>query len=248
MIIQEVVETIELLLSNRLLLYSLFHAVFGREPDAALLKILSSHEVTESFKLLSEEKGDVMEQAADFLSQWTENAPDEELLSQLRSEYTRLFIGPDKLAAPPWESVYRSKQGLLFQESTLTVREIYRNQGLRPEEYPHVPDDSLALELDFMTHMARRSLAVLRNTAADSWDGTDPALQVNTDLADLLTIQEAFLREHLLFFVSKLPEKISVSSSGLFYPQMLSILLDFLKKDREFLLELMSVGELSKTI
>src|SRR4051794_22478979 len=31
-------------------------------------------------------------------------------------EYHRLFIGPGPLVAPPWESYYRSKEQLLFEE------------------------------------------------------------------------------------------------------------------------------------
>ncbi|MEI3231097.1 MAG: molecular chaperone TorD family protein, partial [Gordonibacter pamelaeae] len=62
-------------------------------------------------------------------------------LGQLRSVYTKLFIGPAKLPAPPWESVYATGgRPLLFQESTLAVRRRLlppgrlRRRGLPPRD------------------------------------------------------------------------------------------------------------------
>ena len=132
----------------------------------------------------------------------------------------RLFVGPQKLIAPPWESVYRSHQGLLFQESTLTIREIYRKQGFQAEGYPRVADDSLALELDFMGRMAEKSLAALANAQ-------------DAELAETLAVQESFVRVHLLFWVPKMMERMSSSEFRLFYPQMTKVLLSFLELDLE---------------
>ena len=45
-------EAIELVLSNRLFLYSLMHKLFGREPDAEMLNILTDEHTGEAFALL----------------------------------------------------------------------------------------------------------------------------------------------------------------------------------------------------
>lgn len=70
--------------------------------------------------------------------------PDEEVISQvntylgissncditeLKSDYTRLFIGPYKLLSPPWESVYRSRLKLVCQEPLLEVKKYIWKQG-----------------------------------------------------------------------------------------------------------------------
>lgn len=220
MLTQEKKELYEVILANRRFLYALFHKTFGREPDHAFLDILSSESVQEAFRLFSEEPGDDMEKACSFLCRLKDKYEDQDFLEKIRREYMRLFVGPEKLIAPPWESVYRSKQGLLFQESTLTIREIYHSQGFLPQGYPHVADDSLALELDFMSRMAERSLQALKEERLD-------------DLSACLSVQESFLRVHLLFWVPKLLEKMADSSYRLLYPQMTRILLDFMKKDRE---------------
>ncbi|MCB8816455.1 molecular chaperone TorD family protein [Desulfosporosinus shakirovi] len=72
------------------------------------------------------------------------------------TEYTRLFIGPTKLPVPPWESVYVSKERLLFQESSLKVRQrqCYLNYNFLPAKYRSEADDHIALELDFMYNLS----------------------------------------------------------------------------------------------
>lgn len=226
MLPQETKETFEVILANRHFLYMLFHKTFGREADDAYLDVLSTEAVRDAFMLLSQEEGDTMEKAAAFAAGMEEKRKDADFLNQLRHEYMRLFIGPEKLIAPPWESVYRSKEGLLFQGSTLTVREIYRKEGYLPEGYPNVPDDSLALELNFMTRMAAKSLEALRNDQADEFIRT-------------LTVQESFLRFHLLYFVPKLLERMEESSLRLLYPQMTKILLAFAQIDLELVQDMM---------
>ena len=53
-------EAVELLLSNRLFLYSLMHKLFGREPDEELLNILTDEHTGEAFGLLSEKEKSVV--------------------------------------------------------------------------------------------------------------------------------------------------------------------------------------------
>ena len=226
MIPQETQETFEAILANRVLLYKFFHKTFGREPDAAYMALFDNDAISQAFLLLSISENDAAGKAAAFLAGQHAKNMDPEYLPKLRNEYMRLFVGPQKLVAPPWESVYRSHQGLLFQESTLTIREIYRKQGFQAEGYPRVADDSLALELDFMGRMAEKSLAALVN-------GQD------AELAETLAVQESFVRVHLLFWVPKMMERMSSSEFRLFYPQMTKILLAFMETDMELVQDML---------
>ena len=106
-------EAAELLLSNRLFLYSLLHKLFGREPDAELLNILAEKHTGEAFGLLSGEDGDVLDRTATFLGEIREDRKNPAFLEEVKAEYTRLFIGPESLVAPPWESVYGQKDAML---------------------------------------------------------------------------------------------------------------------------------------
>ena len=211
-------EAVELLLCNRLFLYSLLHKLFGREPDEELLNILTDEHTGEAFALLSEEEKDIMDRTAAFLKEIREEKQNPAFLEEAKDEYTRLFIGPVSLVAPPWESVYGQKDAMLFQESTLEVRNTYRQFGLIPEGYPHVADDSLALELHFMALLAQRGLDAFY---AGKYD----------DLAADLSGSADFLKKHLLVWVPKFLERMKGARSNILYPQMCLVLDEFLRKD-----------------
>ena len=219
-------EAVELLLCNRLFLYSLMHKLFGREPDEELLNILTEEHTGEAFTLLSEEEKDIMDRTAAFLKEIREEKQNPAFLEEAKDEYTRLFIGPVSLVAPPWESVYGQKDAMLFQESTLEVRNTYRQYGLIPEGYPHVADDSLALELHFMALLAQRGLDAF-------YAGK------NDDLTADLTGSSDFLKKHLLVWVPKFLERMKGAKTNILYPQMCLVLDEFLRKDAETVKEVL---------
>ena len=223
-------EAVELLLANRLYLYSLLHKTFGRDPDSELLTLLCADTTGTAFALLSEKAGNPLDRIGPFLQKVGEKKDDPVFLDELKAEYTRLFVGPDKLVAPPWESVYRGEDAMLFQEVTLKVRETYKRFGLQPEGYPHVADDSLALELAFMAKLAERALEDLHN--ADE-----------VGLSRLLESSEEFLTQHLLAWIPKFLERMQKAKSQLMYPQLCVVLDAFLKRDRDTLQELRSALE-----
>lgn len=94
----------------------------------------------------------------------------------LKADYQQLFIGPGHLPAPPWESVYRSDERIIFDWPTLEVREEYRKMGLAVTR-TNEPDDHMGLELLFMALLAERQAGGDEGAAA---------------------AQNAFLKEHLL--------------------------------------------------
>ena len=226
MLTNEMKEIMEVLLANRLFLYSLMHKLFGGEPDQELLNILTSDSTCEAYGLLAEAEDDVMARACKFLTEVREDMQKPEFLDRVKNEYTVLFIGPAKLVAPPWESVYRNKQEMLFQECTLAVREFYRKFNMLPENFMRVPDDGLALEIHFMSKLAQRALDALQ-----------------TDNMDLLKYylngQKIFLTNHLCVWIPMFLERMAQAPTDYLYPQMCLILDDFLKKDKNVVEELL---------
>ena len=66
-------------------------------------------------------------------------------------EYHRLFLGPSRPIAPPFESVYRERQA--YGASTLEfVREL-RDAGLEPVGSFRLPPDHLALQLEYLAFL-----------------------------------------------------------------------------------------------
>lgn len=68
---------------------------------------------------------------------------------EVRSDFTRLFVGPRRKLAPPWESVYRSPAKLVMQEHEREVVRAYAEQRVGFEGMGGVPADHIALELQF---------------------------------------------------------------------------------------------------
>jgi TorA maturation chaperone TorD len=142
-------------LAARYYLYSTAQALLGNEPTAEMLDAAAPEMVEAALEACGVEGA--AELAGSFAAT-LEGVQCEGGLIGLSAQYTRLFVGPGKLACPPWESVYRSNSRALFQRSTLDVRNAYREQGLLPQMYPRVADDHIALELGFLAQLAKRAM------------------------------------------------------------------------------------------
>ena len=88
-----------------------------------------------------------------------EGGPTEEALYW---EYRRLFVGPQKKAAPPWGSVYLDKDQVMFGSSTMCLHDWMRRNGIgvRRTESDE-PEDHIATLLLMMAYLARNKSDVL---------------------------------------------------------------------------------------
>ncbi len=209
----------------RCYLYQLMKALYGSEPNAELLAAVLSDGTYMALEHVLLAFGCDREAACGelgFMSKLKQMFEDDadHLLDRIKNEYTRLFIGPQSLPAPPWESVYKSKERLLFNADTLAVREAYLKRGLLPSGYPNEADDHLSTELDFMFLMADEMRELFES-------GKDSGEQIS----DLVKSQLLFLEEHLLTWVSQFAKDIQKSESMLMYPQMANLLHVFLAED-----------------
>jgi len=144
----------------------------------------------------------------------------------LHWDYTRLFIGPDRLPAPPWESAYRTEDRLLFQAETLAVREAYLTYGFQNRNYLQEPDDHIGLELEFMEQTCRLAAQYVQagNMAA---------------VTAICTDQLHFLTDHLLTWGPAFATDVAGSARTGFYRGMAQLLAGFLPVDRGVLVELL---------
>lgn len=157
-------------LTAEMLVFGLLGKALHSYPDEAWLYSLAKEGVFKELPLESDvpevQRGSTLMQA------WTENmlSSKESTFAALLSDYNRLFIGPDKLLAPPWGSIYLTKERLIFQEQTLEVRNWYRRFGLELNNLYHEPDDHIGLELSFLAHLAQLALQALKNQDAVALD------------------------------------------------------------------------------
>lgn len=165
------------MLGARYYIYQMFHSIFGVKPNPRQFEALKDSATAEAFAIYLPERSDETDARLKRLLE-TEFSED------FADQYVRSFEGPGQMIAPPWESVYVNPQPLLFQESTIDARKQYLAQGYIPQQFPHVPDDQLSLELDFMTQLAVRACEAERT-------GDEKACR------EALTASQMFLDTHL---------------------------------------------------
>ena len=124
--------------------------------------------------------------------------------NELCGDYNRLFVGPHKVLAAPWESVYFSTDRVLFQVQTLEVRNWYTRFGLQIVNRNREPDDHLGLELEFIAHLARLALEAQASNDAEQ-------------LAQMLDALRQFMKEHPLRWAPKCLNAIGQNSQTDFY-------------------------------
>lgn len=76
----------------------------------------------------------------------------------MHEAYARLMIGPNKLPAPPWGSVYTDHDSVIFGNKTLDVRAWMRDNGVRMELDSYVPEDHIGLLLIMFSWAVRNGV------------------------------------------------------------------------------------------
>jgi len=132
----------------------------------------------------------------------------------LEAEYARLFVGPGRPVAHPYESVYR--EGRVMGDCTLAVRQSYAAEELAPEG--HSLPDHVAVELEFMAYLARRE-----EEAREQGD-EDGALAY-------LRQQEAFLGEHLGRWLPRFCQRILTGEAHPFYADLAQRTWEYVAQD-----------------
>ncbi len=139
---------------------------------------------------------------------------------KLGLEHTRLFIGPYRLPAPPYESVYRTDERLVMQQPTIEVRKAYRNAGLEIKGIHTNPDDNISAELEFMEYLCDKTASSLKN------QDTHEAMK-HTEL------QQKFLEEHLNKWIPAFADDIIKNTEQDFYRGAALLLRGFISLERE---------------
>jgi TorA maturation chaperone TorD len=121
--------------------------------------------------------------------------------------------------------VHLSKQRVIFTEGTLAVREFYRSEGMLPEAYPHVSDDHIALELDFMRMLVLRSQEQREQGNA-------------AEFQRLCSAQARFLDEHLLKWTPLYANRLEQHYPGYLYTTCARLLQHLLAFDCQILADI----------
>ncbi|MDR1185168.1 MAG: molecular chaperone TorD family protein [Coriobacteriales bacterium] len=216
----------ELYLSARVFLYELGHSVFGGEPNDELLSFLVSDENRQLLMMNTEDFGGPAAQLAQTFAELKSQSESDTcgaVLENLKSDYTHLILGlGGKKESYPWESYYINYRRMLFQESTLAVRESYRRFGYQAHAYGRIPEDHFSLECAFIAELGKRTIDALSRNEKSEYLG-------------LLKGQLAFLEEHLLKWGPRYVTDLRTDRRESLYTAVAELIMDVASRDSSLL-------------
>ena len=169
---------------------------FYLPPSESFLTSLATEDLLADWPLTSDDP--VTERGLQLLRALFDHAQPTELLPALREDHTALFIGLMQVDAPPWESVYLSRDHLLFDQQTLEVREFYARFGLQIPKLEREPDDHIGYELLFLAHLMAK--------AAHALDADDAAAAIHA-LEAARTFFATHPQQWVAFFIARLTQR-----------------------------------------
>lgn len=140
----------------------------------------------------------------------------EQALGALEIEYNRLFVGPGRAQAPPYESFYRNEWGLLMGPPALEVERRYAEAGLTlAPDHRDLPDH-VATELGFMAYLTMQE-AEAKDEERQTW----------------LEREHLFLRDHLSVWLPLLCRRVKEVSRHAFYTALAELSETFVRLDMQ---------------
>lgn len=139
------------------------------------------------------------------------------LYQDIKIEYTRLFLGPKRPIASPYESVYTSYRKQIFGESAIAVKKQYEEMGLKIQSKAHIPEDFIGYELEFMYYLAYFTVILCDDNNFEK-------------INDIIKYQQRFLEEHLKNWIEQFTSDI-VENTNMEYFKVLG------KFTKEFIIE-----------
>lgn len=138
------------------------------------------------------------------LAELARSQQDGEDASTIRRDHNLLYGVLAQADVPPYESVHRSTEGIVFDEETLQVREAYRQLGLRAPRLNKEPDDHIGLEFSFISQSCLRALDALET-------------ERHSDAERAYAIGVSFMHEHILQWAPLMLETAAEKARTHFY-------------------------------
>ncbi len=201
--------------------YSLLRRLYTAAPDVDFLGWLAEERPFADFPVMLDSAHTPDLQTVDESCQTVA----EEALFE---DFYRLYVGYGDMQVPPWESVYRNEDREIFDIHTLQVREVYARHGMEFVEKNKTPEDSMAIELEFMQLLCDRLLI---------------ALERDDVRAERILVEDqlGFLEQHLLVWTPEFVARSQKYAETPFYRGLAGVLLGFLRWDQGALRELLTL-------
>jgi TorA maturation chaperone TorD len=155
----------------------------------------------------------------------------------LAVDYAHTFLAAgstrNEKRASPYESLYTSDQGLLYQEAQADVYKIMHREHLEPKVRLHTPEDHVSFECEFMAQLSVRTGKALADKDV-------------TEARRLLDRQTSFLSEHLLNWADDFLASVLACCRTRFYAGVTKVYVGYVRLDRDVLrdcIQMLSVGK-----
>ena len=131
-------------------------------------------------------------------------------------EYTKLFIGPPKPAAAPWETMYRdAKAQIGFGGPTIQMRALLREAGLAVSNDNRQYEDHMGLELLFLSTLCARM--------SEAASGSGCSASDDAELVPTAEFVARFVDEHPLGWIADFQEAVAASRPGCYFDHLLAV-------------------------
>lgn len=141
--------------------------------------------------------------------------------TELSAVYSRLFVGPFSLEAPPYGSYYLEPDRKVMGETTVAVRNFYLQAGLDlDQEFTELPDH-MAVELEFLSYLLQRTLEVAEEGAEEA--------------ARWIDRRRDFIRAYLAGWYTEFCAAIRTATDNPFYRAYADCLEAVISRDRQLL-------------
>ena len=168
---------------------------------------LPTLELIGKLKDLEQHMVDVCTKAMPYIKKMAEEIKRVDNLDALSLDFSRLFLGPYKMHAPPYGSVYLDGERQIMGKSTVEVRNIYREEGMDISSDFRDPPDHIAAELEFMYFLILKEIEAIGNSDIDT-------------TVNFLEKQRAFLKENLGAWVFYFADSIEEKAETDFYKNL----------------------------
>jgi len=144
------------------------------------------------------------------------------LMEALKLDYLKLFVGTEKMLAPPYASVHLSEERILLEKHALEAREFYRKYDLQVPVEPGIPDDFIGYELYFLSFLCHKAAEDIRVSKI-------------SDNNAIFSEMKIFLDDHLLLWLDSFVSNVRQKAATSYYRGLAYLLQGTVAKLCEFL-------------
>ena len=153
-------------------------------------------------------------------------------IEPLKVDFSKLFVGPYKLFAAPYGSVYLESERKMMGDSTLDVKKKYREAGLDTAINFKDAPDHITAELEFMHYLIFKEIEAFADSDMETTIG-------------FIQKQKFFLEDHLMAWVPEFASNIVEHAETPFYQNLAKTTKSFLKEDYRIVCSFLDSNELN---